>query len=50
MPIHLAPRLPTEARQAEIVAAAQPKRDYYYQSRLGNRLFDLDLGPATLAL
>ena len=31
-------------RQIEIVATAQPKRDYYYQSRLGNRLFDLDLG------
>jgi len=31
------------------VATAQPKRDYYYQSRLGNRLFDLDLGAATLA-
>ncbi|ANH33563.1 Conjugative transfer protein TrbE [Ralstonia solanacearum] len=37
------------ARQIEIVATAQPKRDYYYQSRLGNRLFDLDLGPVTLA-
>jgi len=37
------------ARQIEIVATAQPKRDYYYQSRLGNRLFDLDLGPAALA-
>ncbi|HBO6754424.1 TPA: conjugal transfer protein TrbE, partial [Pseudomonas aeruginosa] len=36
-------------RQIEIVATAQPKRDYYYQSRLGNRLFDLDLGLATLA-
>ncbi|HIE1298393.1 conjugal transfer protein TrbE [Burkholderia contaminans] len=36
-------------RQIEIVATAEPKRDYYYQSRLGNRLFDLDLGPATLA-
>ncbi|MGB3432065.1 MAG: conjugal transfer protein TrbE, partial [Achromobacter sp.] len=36
-------------RQIEIVATAQPKRDYYYQSRLGNRLFDLDLGPAVLA-
>ena len=32
------------SRQIEIVATAQPKRDYYYQSRLGNRLFDLDLG------
>jgi len=36
-------------RQIEIVATAQPKRDYYYQSRLGNRLFDLDLGPLALA-
>ncbi len=36
-------------RQIEIVATAQPKRDYYYQSRLGNRLFDLDLGPVALA-
>ncbi|EPO6695927.1 TPA: conjugal transfer protein TrbE [Pseudomonas aeruginosa] len=36
-------------RQIEIVATAQPKRDYYYQSRVGNRLFDLDLGPITLA-
>ena len=32
------------SRQIEIVATAQPKRDYYYQSRLGNRLFDLDWG------
>ena len=37
------------SRQIEIVANAQPKRDYYYQSRLGNRVFDLDLGQAALA-
>ena len=37
------------SRQIEIVATSQPKRDYYYQSRLGNRLFDLDLGPLALA-
>ena len=37
------------SRQIEIVATAQPKCDYYYQSRLGNRLFDLDLGPAAIA-
>ncbi|MCR6700940.1 MAG: conjugal transfer protein TrbE [Dokdonella sp.] len=37
------------ARQIEIVATAEPKRDYYYQSRLGNRLFDLDLGDVALA-
>ncbi len=36
-------------RQIEIIAQATPKRDYYYQSRLGNRLFDLDLGPVVLA-
>ncbi len=36
-------------RQIEIVAQAQPKRDYYYQSRLGNRVFDLALGPVALA-
>ena len=37
------------ARQIEIVATAQPKRDYYYQSRLGNRVFELGLGPVALA-
>ena len=36
-------------RQIEIVATAQPKRDYYYQSRLGNRVFDLGLGSVALA-
>ena len=36
-------------RQIDIVAEAIPKRDYYYQSRLGNRLFELDLGPVALA-
>ncbi len=37
-------------RQIEIIAQAIPKRDYYYQSRRGNRLFDLALGPVALAL
>lgn len=36
-------------RQIEIIARAQPKRHYYYQSRLGNRLFELGLGPVALA-
>lgn len=36
-------------RQIEIIASATPKRDYYCQSALGNRLFDLGLGPLTLA-
>ena len=37
------------ARQIELVAQAQPKRDYYFQSRSGNRMFELDLGPVALA-
>jgi type IV secretion system protein VirB4 len=37
-------------RQIEIVARATPKRDYYCQSRRGNRLFELGLGPLALAL
>ena len=37
------------SRQIEIVATAEPKRDYYYQSRLGNRVFDLGLGLVSLA-
>ncbi len=37
------------SRQIDIVVQAQPKRDYYYQSRLGNRVFDLGLGPVALA-
>lgn len=36
-------------RQIDVIARAEPKREYYYQSRLGNRLFDLDLGPIALA-
>ncbi|RUW80720.1 conjugal transfer protein TrbE [Mesorhizobium sp. M2A.F.Ca.ET.067.02.1.1] len=37
-------------RQIEIIARATPKRDYYCQSRRGNRLFELGLGPIALAL
>jgi len=33
-----------------LLAAAQPKRDYYYRSIRGRRPFRLDLGPAALAL
>ena len=36
-------------RQIEILAHATPKRDYYCQSRRGNRLFELGLGDAALA-
>ncbi|AJE45702.1 conjugal transfer protein TrbE [Celeribacter indicus] len=37
-------------RQIEILARAIPKRDYYCQSRRGNRLFDLGLSEVGLAL
>jgi type IV secretion/conjugal transfer VirB4 family ATPase len=37
-------------RQIELIARATPKRDYYLQSRRGNRLFDLGMGPIALAL
>ena len=36
-------------RQIALIAGATPKRDYYLQSRRGNRLFDLGLGPLALA-
>ena len=36
-------------RQIEILAHATPKRDYYCQSRRGNRLFELGLGEVALA-
>jgi type IV secretion system protein VirB4 len=42
-------RFGLNARQIEIVARAVPKRDYYCQSRRGNRLFDLGLGEVALA-
>ncbi len=37
-------------RQIELIARAVPKRQYYLQSRQGNRLFELALGPIALAL
>ncbi|MAW82682.1 MAG: conjugal transfer protein TrbE [Parvularcula sp.] len=37
-------------RQIEIIATASPKRHYYYQSAIGNRLFELGLDPVALAL
>lgn len=37
-------------RQIEILARAIPKRDYYCQSRRGDRLFELGLGEVALAL
>jgi type IV secretion/conjugal transfer VirB4 family ATPase len=35
--------------QVRLIAEAYPKRDYYLQSRAGNRLFELGLGPVALA-
>lgn len=37
-------------RQIEILARATPKRDYYCQSRRGNRLFELGLSEVGLAV
>ena len=37
-------------RQIELIARATPKQHYYLQSRRGNRLFELGLGPVALAL
>jgi type IV secretion/conjugal transfer VirB4 family ATPase len=43
-------RFGLSARQVEILSRATPKRDYYVQSRAGERLFDLGLGPIALAV
>lgn len=42
-------RLGLNDRQIDLISVAAPKRQYYYMSPLGRRLFDLALGPATLA-
>jgi type IV secretion system protein VirB4 len=42
-------RLGLNSRQIALIANATPKRDYYIVSREGCRLFELGLGPATLA-
>jgi len=36
-------------RQIEILATAVPKRQYYYVSEKGRRLFELALGPLALS-
>ncbi len=43
-------RFGLNARQIEIIARATPKRDYYCQSRRGNRLFELGLVSVALTL
>lgn len=42
-------RMGLNSRQIEILARAIPKREYYYQSEKGRRLYELALGPLTLA-
>jgi len=42
-------RLGLNARQIETIARAVPKRDYWFQSAAGCRLFELALGPVALA-
>lgn len=42
-------KLGLNERQLSILSSALPKRQYYYQSRLGNRLFDMELGSVALA-
>ena len=37
-------------RQIELISQATPKQDYYYQSPLGCRVFELGLGPIALAV
>jgi type IV secretion/conjugal transfer VirB4 family ATPase len=37
-------------RQIQIIAQAIPKSQYYYQSRSGNRLFELGLSPLALTI
>ncbi|MGE0183873.1 MAG: conjugal transfer protein TrbE [Parvularculaceae bacterium] len=36
-------------RQIDIIASMTPKQEYYYQSPVGNRIFDLRLGDIVLA-
>ena len=36
-------------RQLDIIASMTPKQEYYYQSPVGNRIFDLRLGDIALA-
>jgi len=42
-------RMGLNTRQIEILATAIPKRQYYYVSENGRRLYDLALGPLALA-
>ncbi|MEM7621227.1 MAG: conjugal transfer protein TrbE, partial [Pseudomonadota bacterium] len=43
-------RFGLNAKQVELISTAIPKQDYYLQSPMGNRMFELGLGPIALAL
>ena len=43
-------RMGLNGRQVDIIANSVPKRQYYFASEEGNRLFELALGPLQLAL
>ena len=43
-------RLGLNEKQLALLMNAEPKKNYYYQSRLGNRLFSLELGTLALAV
>lgn len=42
-------RMGLNKRQIDLIASATPKRDYYYVSERGRRMYQLALGPVTLA-
>jgi type IV secretion/conjugal transfer VirB4 family ATPase len=42
-------RMGLNTREIDIIATALPKREYYYTSEKGRRLFDFALGPLALA-
>jgi type IV secretion system protein VirB4 len=43
-------KLGLSEREIDIIGAARPRREYYFHSSQGRRLFTLDLGPIALAL
>ena len=43
-------KLGLNSRQIQILASAMPKRQYYYESPIGNALFDMGLGSLALAV
>lgn len=46
---HIYEYLGLSDQQINLIANASPRQDYYYQSSVGNALFNLQLGPVALA-